>query len=88
MLLPFVTRSVIIYTVGVLYLGLNGLFTSVLSVLSLAELGDVSREMKQDIRKRVFGLAIYKVSRVMRYSLLYTGSCRSSALWWSWQSVS
>lgn len=39
MLLPFVTRSVIIYTVGVLYLGLNGLFTSVLSVLSLAELG-------------------------------------------------
>ena len=39
MLLPFLTRSAIIYFVGVLYLGLNGLFTSVLSVLSLAELG-------------------------------------------------
>lgn len=39
MLLPFVTRSAIIYFVGVLYLGLNGLFTSILSVLALAELG-------------------------------------------------
>ena len=39
MLLPFITRSAIIYFVGVLYLGLNGLFTSILSVLSLAELG-------------------------------------------------
>ncbi|MBR0365560.1 MAG: polysaccharide biosynthesis protein, partial [Clostridia bacterium] len=39
MLLPFLTRSAIIYFVGALYLGLNGLFTSILSVLSLAELG-------------------------------------------------
>ena len=39
MLMPFVTRTAIIYFVGVLYLGLNGLFTSILSVLSLAELG-------------------------------------------------
>ncbi len=39
MVLPFLTRSAIIYFVGVLYLGLNGLFTSILSVLSLAELG-------------------------------------------------
>ncbi len=39
LILPFLTRSAIIYFVGVLYLGLNGLFTSILSVLSLAELG-------------------------------------------------
>ena len=39
MVLPFWTRSAIIYFVGVLYLGLNGLFTSILLVLSLAELG-------------------------------------------------
>lgn len=39
MLMPFITRTAIIYFVGVLYLGLNGLFTSILSVLSLAELG-------------------------------------------------
>ena len=39
LLLPFMKRSVMIYCIGVLYLGLNGLFTSILSVLSLAELG-------------------------------------------------
>lgn len=37
--LPFVMRTVMIYTLGELYLGLNGLFTSVLQVLNLSELG-------------------------------------------------
>ena len=37
--LPFVMRTVIIYCLGVEYLGLNSLFTSVLEVLNLAELG-------------------------------------------------
>ena len=37
--LPFVTRTVLIYTMGELFLGLNGLFTSIMSVLSLSELG-------------------------------------------------
>lgn len=39
MLLPFAVRTVIIYTIGIVYLGLDSLFTSVLSVLSLSELG-------------------------------------------------
>lgn len=39
MLMPFLTRTVMIYYLGTLYLGLNSLFTSVLQVLSLAELG-------------------------------------------------
>ena len=39
LLLPFVVRTIVIYGLGVEYLGLNGLFTSVLGVLSLAELG-------------------------------------------------
>ena len=39
---PFVIRTVIIYVLGVKYAGLNGLFTAVLSVLSLAELVFVS----------------------------------------------
>lgn len=37
--LPFLFRSIIVYTLGVEYLGLNSLFTSVLQVLNLAELG-------------------------------------------------
>ena len=37
--LPFITRTVLIYTMGELFLGLNGLFTSIMSVLSLSELG-------------------------------------------------
>lgn len=39
LLLPFFTRTAIIYYLGTVYLGLNSLFTSLLSVLSLAELG-------------------------------------------------
>lgn len=39
LLLPFVTRTVLIYILGVEYVGLTSLFTSLLSVLSLAELG-------------------------------------------------
>ena len=35
----FATRTVFIYTLGKEALGLNGLFTNVLSMLSLAELG-------------------------------------------------
>lgn len=37
--IPFVMRTAMIYLLGVQYLGLNSLFTSVLQVLNLAELG-------------------------------------------------
>lgn len=36
---PFIMRTLMLYYLGVQYLGLNSLFSSVLSVLSLAELG-------------------------------------------------
>lgn len=39
LLCPFVVRTVFIHTLGVEYLGVNSLFASVLSVLSLTELG-------------------------------------------------
>ena len=39
MVIPFVMRSVILHYLGVEYLGLNGLFRSILSFLNLAELG-------------------------------------------------
>ncbi len=35
----FITRTALIYSLGTMYLGLNGLFTAVIQVLSLAELG-------------------------------------------------
>lgn len=38
-LIPFVMRTAMIYLLGVEYLGLNSLFTSILQVLNLAELG-------------------------------------------------
>lgn len=39
MILTFVNRTIFIHTLGLNYLGLNGLFTNVLSFLSIAELG-------------------------------------------------
>ena len=39
MLFPFVIRSVMLHFLGTEYLGLNGLFKSILSFLNLAELG-------------------------------------------------
>ena len=39
LILPFVARTVILYALGSAYLGVGTLFTSVLSFLSLAELG-------------------------------------------------
>lgn len=36
---PFIVRSVIIKTVGIEYIGLSGLFTSILEILNLTELG-------------------------------------------------
>ena len=38
-MIPFIMRTVMIYCMGVQYLGLNSLFTSILQVLNLAELG-------------------------------------------------
>lgn len=39
MILPFIARTVLVNTLGSEYLGLNGLFTSILNVLNLSELG-------------------------------------------------
>ena len=38
-LMPFIMRTALIYLLGAQYLGLSSLFTSILEVLNLAELG-------------------------------------------------
>ena len=38
-IVAFITRTIFIYTLGITYLGIEGLFTNVLSILSLANLG-------------------------------------------------
>ena len=37
--LPFLTRTIMIYTMGMQYVGLGSLFSSLLQVLNFAELG-------------------------------------------------
>lgn len=39
MIIPFIIRTIIIYKLGVEYVGINSLFVSILQVLSVAELG-------------------------------------------------
>ena len=51
-LMPFVTRTAMIYTLGPLYLGLNGLYTSILQVLSVTELG-ISTAIVYDMYKPI-----------------------------------
>lgn len=41
-LLPFISRTVMLYTLGTEYLGLGGIFNSILKVLSLTDLGIAS----------------------------------------------
>lgn len=38
-IIQFVTRTVFVYTLGKEYLGINGLFTNILTILSLADMG-------------------------------------------------
>ncbi len=68
-LLPFVMRTAMIYVMGVQYLGLNSLFTSVLEVLNLAELGvgsamvySMYKPIAEDDGKRICALMrLYKI---------------------------
>lgn len=39
LVLKFISRTVFIYTIGVEYLGINGLFSSVITILNISELG-------------------------------------------------
>ena len=67
-IVPFFMRTVMIYSLGIEYVGLNGLFSSVLQILNLAELGIASamnfamyKPIADDDDKKICAiLALYK----------------------------
>ena len=82
LLVPFVVRTILIYTLGVNYVGLNGLFSSILSVLSLAELGfgsalivNMYKPMAEDDKITIRKLLGYykKVYKIIGVIILVSG---------------
>lgn len=65
MLINFITRTVFIYTIGTVYLGINGLFTNVLGVLSFTELG-IGTAMNFSLYKPVADGNLEKIKSLMR----------------------
>ena len=62
---PFILRTEIIYVLGIEYAGLNSLFTSILSVLNLAELG-VGTALVYSMYEPLANDDIEKVNMLMR----------------------
>ncbi|MXI87567.1 lipopolysaccharide biosynthesis protein [Sphaerochaeta halotolerans] len=65
LLVKFFTRTFFIYTIGVTYLGVNGLYTNVLSVLSLADLG-ISTALNFSLYKPVATGDLPKIRALMK----------------------
>ena len=81
-LLPFVTRTIIIYKLGRDYLGLTTLFTSVLSMLNMSELGIGSaiafcmyKPVAEDDKRAVCALMnlMRKLYKLIGFSILGIG---------------
>lgn len=72
-LLPFISRTVIIYKLGVAYVGLGSLFTSILQVLSLSELG-VGAAISYTLYKPIAEKDNNKVNAILLfYKRIYLG---------------
>lgn len=69
-LIPFIIRTVMIYFLGVEYLGLDSLFTSILQVLNLAELG-VGNAMVFSMYKPIAEDNQNKICALMKLYKLY-----------------
>ena len=69
-LMPFLMRTALIYYMGIQYLGLNSLFTSVLQVLNLAELG-VGNAMVYSMYKPVAENDSLKICALMKLYRTY-----------------
>ncbi|MGN1420909.1 MAG: oligosaccharide flippase family protein [Eubacterium sp.] len=89
MLVPFLIRTAIIYILGMEYVGLNSLFTSILSVLNLAELGvgsalvfSMYKPLAEDDTEKICALMrLYKIYyRVIGIVILVIGMALTPAL--------
>ena len=69
-LFPFIIRTIFIKTIGIEYLGLNSLFTSILQVLNLAELG-VSSALVFSMYRPIAEGDTSKVCQLMNLYKLY-----------------
>ena len=65
-ILKFVCRWAFIHTIGITYLGINGLYTSILGVLSLTELG-IGTAMNYSLYKPVAERDTDKIKSLMVY---------------------
>lgn len=65
-LLSFISRTVFINTLGIEYLGINGLFTNILAMLSLAEAG-LGASIVYSLYKPVAGNDIQKIKVLMKF---------------------
>ena len=65
-LLGFAYRTIFIYVLNEQYLGLNGLFTNILQVLSLAELG-ITTAITYRFYKPISNGDVLQVGRLMNY---------------------
>lgn len=70
LIVPFVMRTAMLYLLGIEYLGLNSLFTSVLSVLNLAELG-VGSAMVYSMYKPIVDDDTDKICALMQLYKIY-----------------
>jgi len=84
LLFPFILRTVMIKTLGSEYLGLNSLFTSILQVLNLAELGFSSAVVYSMYKPLSIGddkticalMRLYrKIYRIIGLSIIICGLC-------------
>ena len=69
-ILPFVTRTLLIRQLGMTYVGINGLFASVVGILSIAEMGFGSAmisKMYEPIAKKM----MRRFARYYRYTKRY-----------------
>lgn len=71
LIMQFISRTVFIYSIGVSYLGINGLFTNVLGLLSLSELG-IGTAINYNLYKPVANNDQEKIKALMHlYKLSY-----------------